>query len=267
VNNNYLMESNLETVRLEAKTDLEKVKIQAIWAGIQPGMRVADVCCGPGKTTKCLNHLVQPGGSTCGIDISEERINYANKINSMKGIEFICADIRTPLEKLGLFDFVWIRFALEYFRKDSFEIVKNLSALVKKGGILCLIDLDNNCLSHFGFPSEIENTIAKIVKRLEENHNFDPYVGRKLYSFLYDLEFKEINLSVSAHHLIFGKLNENDAFNWIQKVKIAAKFSGYNFSEYAGGYEEFSEKFVNHFANPRRFTYTPVICCRGQKPF
>ncbi|MBW2100511.1 MAG: methyltransferase type 11, partial [Deltaproteobacteria bacterium] len=42
--------------------------------------------------------------------------------------------------------------------------------------------------------------------------------------------------------------------------------SGHRFDEYEGGYEEFFEEFKRFFADPRRFTYTPVISCRGCKP-
>ncbi len=47
----YLMESDEETLRLDLKTDAKTVEKQALWAGIKPGMRVADLGFGSGKTT------------------------------------------------------------------------------------------------------------------------------------------------------------------------------------------------------------------------
>jgi len=111
-----------------------------------------------------------------------------------------------------------------------------------------------------------EETLRGIMKALETTADFDPYVGIKLYSFLYDLDYKEINASLSPHHLIFGELNEIDSFNWTKKLEVAVKKSGYQFLEYKGGYEEFFEECNRFFSDPRRFTYTPVICCRGCKP-
>ena len=58
----YLMESDEETRRLDLKTDTDTIKRQALWAGIKPGMRVADLGFGSGKTTHTLNTLLQPGG-------------------------------------------------------------------------------------------------------------------------------------------------------------------------------------------------------------
>jgi ubiquinone/menaquinone biosynthesis C-methylase UbiE len=262
----YLMENNEETLRLDLKTDGKKVENQALWAGIKPGMRVADLGFGSGKTTFYLHKLVQPNGEVVGVDIAEDRIKYAKKHYRKKGIEYICRDIRKPLADLGIFDFIWVRFVLEYYRSESFDIVKNISRILKPGGIICLIDLDYNCLNHFGLSKKLKKTLHGLTKAMEENADFDPYVGIKLYSFLYDLGYQDIDVSLSPHHLIFGKLNKVDEFNWTKKVKIAVKRLGYDFKEYKGGYEEFFEEFVRFFSDPRRFTYTPLISCRGRKP-
>jgi ubiquinone/menaquinone biosynthesis C-methylase UbiE len=264
--NEYLMESDEEALRLDIKTDGKMVEKQAIWAGIKPGMRVADICYGSGKTTSILHKLVQPGGTVIGVDGSEKRIAYAKKHYCDKGIVFEYKNILNPLDDLGMFDFVWMRFLLEYYRTNSFEIVKNIYKIVKPGGILCLIDLDYNCLSHYGIPPKLEKTLFSIMKYVEENANFDPYIGRKLYSFLYALDFQDIDISVDAHHLIFGELKDPDAFNWMKKIEVLSKKIDYKFEEYEGGYEEFFEEFKKFFADPGRFTYTPLISCRGRKP-
>ena len=262
----YLMEDKDESIRLDFKTDPETIKKQAIWAGIKPGMRIADLGCGPGKTTFHLNKLVQPNGAAVGVDISEERINYAATHYTDKGLDFILGDIRDPLENSGLFDFIWVRFVLEHYRSTAFDIVKKISTILKPGGILCLIDLDNNCLSHFGLSPRLERTIQGIIETVEKKADFDPYAGRKLYSFIFDLGFQDIDIDLEAHHLIYGKTNEIDDFNWTKKVEIAGKKSGYKFEEYKRGYEDFVDEFKTFFNNPRRFTYTPIIVCKGRKP-
>lgn len=262
----YLMESPEEVLRLDLKTDNNVTERQAVWAGLEPGMRVADIGCGSGKTTLKLHELVQPGGSSVGIDIAEQRIQYAKQHYGYAGIEFSCLDARESLEDLGLFDFVWVRFLLEYYRSNNFDMVRNISRIVKPGGVLCLIDLDHNCLSHFGLSKRMENSIFNAMKILEEKADFDPYTGRKLYSFLYDLGYEEIGVDVKGHHVIYGDLKESDAFNWMLKVEVALKKIGYKFEEFEGGYEEFLEEFKDFFANPRRFTYSPIISCRGRKP-
>ncbi len=261
----YLMEGEEEALRLDLKTDDKATAQQALWAGLKPGMRVADLGCGSGKTTFCLNKLVQPNGQSVGVDIAPQRIEYAQKNYSGDSIEFICADIREPLEHIGMFDFIWTRFVLEYYRSTSFEIVKNIIKILKPGGILCLIDLDYNCLSHFGLSERLKKTISQLICTVEEKADFDPYVGIKLYSYLYDLSFENIDVGLTPHHLIYGELNEVDAFNWTKKIEVAGKNSGYLFNEYEGGYEELFEEFKYLFYDPRRFTYSPLISCKGHK--
>jgi ubiquinone/menaquinone biosynthesis C-methylase UbiE len=262
----YLMEGDQEALRLDVKTDAKTAEKQALWAGIKPGMRVADLGCGAGKTTFHLNMLAQPKGRTIGADIAEQRIAYAKTHYNDEGIEYFIADIREPLDDLGRFDFIWVRFVLEYYLKGSFDIVKNISRSLNPGGILCLIDLDCNCLRYFGLPERLDRATAGLMKRLEKNCNFDPYVGVKLYSFLYDLGFKDIDVNLSPHNLIFGKLKENQKFNWVKKAEIAGKNSGYPFEEYGGDFDKFLEEFKIFFRDPRIFTYTPLIACRGVKP-
>jgi len=262
----YLMESDDEVTRLDLKTDNEVTGRQALWAGIQPGMRVADICCGPGKTTAKLHELVQPGGSAVGIDIAPHRVSYAQTKYGKPTLEFFCTDVRGKLDDLGTFDFVWVRFLLEYFRSSSRELVANISTLVKPGGTLCLTDLDYNCLSHFGHSPRMERTIQEIMSNLEEKADFDPYAGRKLYSYIYDLGFQDIDVMVAGHHVIFGQLNDIDAYNWLKKVEVAPLKIGYQFNGYENGYDEFLAEFREFFRNPRRFTYSPIISCRGRKP-
>jgi SAM-dependent methyltransferase len=262
----YLMEDDQEAERLDRKTDGATVEKQALWAGIKPGMRVADLGCGAGKTTFHLNKLIQPGGRAVGIDIAEQRLEYARKHYSDENIEYLAADIRKPLDDFGQFDFIYIRFVLEYYLNGSFDIVKNITRNLKPGGILCLIDLDCNCLRHFGLPDRLNHATIGVMDWLEKKCNFDPYVGVKLYSFLYDLGYTDIDVNLSAHNMFFGELKENEKLFSMQKAEIGGRNSGYPFDEYNGNFDEFLEEIKIFFNDARVFYYTPLIACRGRKP-
>jgi len=262
----YLMENRNEARRLELKTGFEDLEIQALWAGLEPGMRVLDVGCGSGKTTHYLSTLAGKHGSALGIDASEDRIQYAREHHSEKNLDFQCRDFYEAMEDLGTFDFIWVRFVLEYHRQRCFHLVSAFTDLLAPDGIICLVDLDHNSLSHFDLPSRLERAIYGGAKALEEKADFDPYCGRKLYSFLYDLQYRNIDVRLDAHHLIFGELGSIDEFNWITKIAVAGKKCGFSFDEYEGGFDEFFEECKTFFSDPRRFTYTPVLSCRGMKP-
>ena len=261
------MENEEESKRLDIKTDPEHVHKQARWCGVRPGLSILDVGCGSGKTTSILNEIAQPGGFTLGLDLSEDRISYAKEhFGKRPGIDFQVRNFTETIDDLGQFDIIWVRFVLEYFRVESLDILRNLTHNLKEDGSLCLLDLDYNCLSHYEIPDEMENTIHEFMQRLERFHNFDPYAGRKLYSYLYDLGYRKIGVNLMAHHLIYGKVKPEDEFNWIKKLEVSSKKIMDLFDKYQGGYEGFSSDFREFFHNPRRFTYTPVIMAKGMKP-
>jgi ubiquinone/menaquinone biosynthesis C-methylase UbiE len=263
----YLMESDEEAVRLDIKTDPVSLRKQALWCGVKPGMRVLDVCCGPGRTTALLHEMIQPEGIIVGIDFSEARILYAQEhYGGKKGIEFYRQDLRKPMEGLGQFDLIWVRFVLEYFRREAPDIVKRLKNCLKLGGTLCLIDLDYNCLIHHELPGSMESTLRQIMRTLDEQYNFDTFVGRKLYSFLYDTGFENIDMELMAHNLIYGEIQDKDKFNLMKKIETAGKKIGSLIESYPGGYDQFYSDFSEYLIDPRRFTYTPLLLCKGTRP-
>jgi len=262
--NNYLMESEDEAIRLDIKTDPDALRRQALWCGVKPGMRVLDCCCGSGKTTALLHDMIQPHGSIVGIDFSEQRISYAREhYGGKEGITFSLQNLCEPMDALGEFDLIWVRFVLEYFRKEAPDIVRNLKKCLKPGGTLCLIDLDYNCLTHYDIPAPLAATLQAIMASLDRHNNFDTYVGRKLYSFLYDSGFQNIEVDLMAHNLFYGEIRETDKYNWTKKMGIAAKKSKTLIEKYPGGQRQFYLDFEKYIGDPRRFSYTPLLLCKG----
>jgi ubiquinone/menaquinone biosynthesis C-methylase UbiE len=262
----YFMESEEENLRLDLKTDAAQVTDQARWAGVVPGMRVLDMGCGAGKTTHTLRQLVQPGGAVVGLDHAEQRIDYARQHYAGDDISYLCSDARADLTEAGRFDFVWIRFLLEYYERESYDIARNAFGLLNPGGTLCLIDLDHNCLGFFGGSQRLERTMRNMVFAMQKQFGFDPFVGRKLYSYLYDLGCVDIEVRMSAHHLIYGELSDTDRFNWLTKAEAAQNSPALFASDYPGGYQEFRQELVAYLEHPRRFIYTPLFVCKGKKP-
>ncbi len=261
----YLMDNKDEVKRLDMKTDPLILEKQVLWAGLAPGMAAADMGCGPGKTTWHMNRLVGSEGRVTGVDISQDRIDHARTTYPAPGIRYVRADVRKDLDALGRYDFIFMRFVLEFYKNEAAAIVKNLASLLNPGGILCLVDLDHNCLSHYGLPPELDHAIEGVMACLSEKTGFDPYAGRKLYSHLFDLDFEDIQMEVAGHHLIYGDISESEAFNWGKKLEVAAQNSGYKFEDFKDGFDGFKRASSAFFYNPRRFTYTPVICCRGKR--
>lgn len=120
-------------------------------------------------------------------------------------------------------------------------------------------------MNHYSISPRLEHTIAKLMELLQQKANFDPFVGRKLYTYLYDLGFEEIDVDLSAHNLTFGTMKSKDAFNWEIKMKVISQRLPEALSEYEGGLKQFEKDFQTYLDDPRRFSYTPIISCRGRK--
>ena len=73
-------------------------------------------------------------------------------------------------------------------------------------------------------------------------------------------------MKLKAHHLIYGIAREQDLFNWTKKLEMVLKKATSAFQQYPGGHKKFFADFIEFFHDPRRFTYTPLILCRGTKP-
>ncbi|WP_319559765.1 methyltransferase domain-containing protein [Marispirochaeta sp.] len=257
----YLMEHCGEGERLVRKTRAERVIQQALWAGLKPGMRVLDVGCGAGFTTSLLAGI---SGNAEGLDVSTDRIESARKAYPER--TFHQRDIYKALDDLGSYDFIWIRFFLEYHRRSSFDILKRISGLLAKNGILCTAELDHHSLNHYPLEERMQKTLHGLSDHLQKNADWDPYAGRKLYTHLYDIGLENIELKLDAHHLIYGTMETVQESDWLTKLNVAAGQCGYPFDEYEGGFDEFLEDAEKLLADPRRFTYTPIIICRGVKP-
>jgi ubiquinone/menaquinone biosynthesis C-methylase UbiE len=263
----YLMENPAEAFRLEVKTDPQAIRAQAEWCGVRPGLRVLDVGCGSGKTASILHDMIGPDGELIGVDLSRDRIDYARRhFGPRQGLEFHVYDFSKPFHCLGKFDLIWVQFVLEYFRKEASDIVTTLTSLLKPDGYLCLLDLDYNCMTHYELTGGMQSVIESIVKKLEVDYNFDPFVGRKLYTYLYDNRYTDIEVTVMPHGLIFGNLKSNDQFNWTVKLKVASEKANGTFSEYPGGKDAFFDDFVKFLKDPRRFSYNPLIIAKGRYP-
>ncbi|MBW2651112.1 MAG: methyltransferase domain-containing protein, partial [Deltaproteobacteria bacterium] len=235
--------------------------------GIRPGMQVLDAGCGSGITASILHDMVQPGGTIVGVDYSEDRIRYAREHYGRDGeVDFHLRDLTGDLAGIGQFDIIWVRFVLEYFRAEGLDIVKNLAGLLNPGGYLCLLDLDHNCLNHYELSPQMMKLLYRLMERLDDEYNFDAYAGRKLYSYLYDLGLEDIQADLMAHRLSYGGDDDQDIFNWGKKVEVAAARLGDLFDDYPGGRKAFSEEFERFLHDPRRFTYTAMILCKGKKP-
>src|SRR5262249_54278598 len=149
-------------------------------AGLQPGMRVADLGCGVGMVTAMLAQLVGPEGLVVCIDSSGAQLAQAREQLNGDGanVTFVQAsatDVDLPAES---FDMVYCRFLLIHL-PDPERALREMRTLLKPNGILGCEDGDlTNCGSE---PPSALNAFAALWGHLGPIKGVDYTLGRRLY--------------------------------------------------------------------------------------
>ena len=120
--------------------------------GLEPGMRVADVCCGIGGFAMQVARHMSPI-EVVGVDHAQSSLTYARHLAKefqLPGLEFIYGDAANLLLADQRFDFVACRLALQIFDQPQ-HILRELVRICRPGGRVYLL---NETFSRcFGYPN------------------------------------------------------------------------------------------------------------------
>lgn len=271
MNRSYFMEGVNEARRLKVKDRTDLTRQQLIDTGISRYMRagccVVDAGSGVGVVAEQIADLAEQSEEyphLILLDSSQERLGVADarlkKYHLKK--QFQTCD----LENTGLpdksVDYLFCRFVFEYLENP--ELVFNeFIRVMKPGGKLVIGDLDNNGITHYHLPDELQRQLNCIATELQSKCHFDFQAGRKLYSYFYESNCEYIDVHFYAHHLFFGEIEENDDFNWTVKFDRLMELQKSGDIQLDFSVSDFSKKFMEFLRSPRRFSYTPLILVEG----
>jgi ubiquinone/menaquinone biosynthesis C-methylase UbiE len=219
----YIMADDRETERLARKTERLLVRRHLAWAGLRPGESFVDFGCGSGEVAAQaarMNH----GADVVGLDEDAGRRTHAQNACQRQGlpsVRFHAAHLRGPGSSglaEGRFDHAWTRFFLEY-QPVARDVVREMARVVRPGGKLTLIDLDGNCVWHFGMPETLRAELDAIIADLAST-GFDPYAGRKLATHAAAVGLTEIREEIEPYHRIVGAPDPAAAAAWRTKLQI-----------------------------------------------
>jgi SAM-dependent methyltransferase len=149
-------------------------------AGLQRGMRVADLGCGVGMVTALLADLVGPEGHVAGIDFSGAQLAQARA--RLQGHHTPTRFLKASATATGLprasFDLVYCRFLLIHLA-DPEGALREMYGLLRPNGILVCEDGD---LTSAGSepPSALE-AFADLFGRLGPVRGVDYTLGHRLF--------------------------------------------------------------------------------------
>ncbi len=119
--------------------------------GVLPGMRVADIGCGTGETTRWLASQVGQRGEVAAVDFSADQLRVAGKrldLDGHRNVRFIEASAYATGLPKAAFDMVHCRFLLCHLERPA-DALEEMASLVKPGGWVVCTDFDVRGLQTF----------------------------------------------------------------------------------------------------------------------
>ena len=187
--------------------ELARLKMQAtvaidiereVWknAGLNPGMNVLDLACGPGFIS-CELARAAGNGTVTGVDISEELIFTAHQAKvseKVDNVSFLTGNVYDLALPKNAFDFVYARFVFQHLEKPQLA-VQNILRVLKPGGILCVLDIDDNWTS---FAPE-SAAFVKFIRKTgagQKRKGGNRLIGSQLYGILNEAGFKTVSTKI-----------------------------------------------------------------------
>ena len=268
------MESEKESERLQVKNNRDNTARQLIATGImslKKDPHLVDAGCGIGHVAEVMGDTIENRfwfSRITLLDCSEKRLSEAkSRLDGKHNAEhqYVPCDLsHIPLPSRSV-DYVFCRFVFEYL-SDPQAVFDELYRIVKPGGKLVVGDLDYNCMTHYPLDLKLEEDLFSVMRILQENRFFDPYAGRKLYSFFHRAQLNGIKVHFYAHHLFYGDLPEADEFNWLAKIEQMMEYQRNGTIRFEFDLGGFKKKFLEFLKSPGRFSYTPLILVEGRRP-
>jgi len=258
---NYLMEDPREAARLAEKVRPDEWVDRYFATYLSAVGSLLDVGCGPGVMLTAISRRF-PGIALTGLDGSDRRLAVARDNLSGTAARLLHASAtEIPLESNSV-DMVVCRLLLEYL-DDREQAIAEMVRVVNPGGRVVLQDLDGQIVWHWPIDVGLKQQVERVLAHLQKS-GFDPFVGRKLFSFAYAAGLSQIEVRVDPYHLIYGRVDEHTYRLWELKLDIllpvAAEALG---CESAA--QGLKKQFLDYLCRDDSLTYSTIFTVTGIK--
>jgi ubiquinone/menaquinone biosynthesis C-methylase UbiE len=106
--------------------------------------KILDMCCGTGGTTFAIARKAPPDCKIIGMDLSSGQIRVAENKRQFGNVEFMEGDVGRTTFQEGLFDKVFIAFALHEMDRDArLQVLSEARRVLRSGGRVIILEMDN----------------------------------------------------------------------------------------------------------------------------
>lgn len=192
---------NDELSRLEKRTTfrIEQFENTLSSLRLKKGEKILEIGSGTGFRANLLANTFKSAHITA-VDISKDMTAYsASKYSSVANLTFLNLDIETFLKKnSGEFSLIYFRLVAQHVG-DALKLIRMCHSSLKSGGHLIVEDVDRQLMVFEPSTDEWDAIYMKAIKA-HRNKGGDPFIGRKLASYITRAGFNKIANRSYLHH-------------------------------------------------------------------
>ncbi|TWT13188.1 class I SAM-dependent methyltransferase [Planomicrobium sp. CPCC 101079] len=200
-NANIGLSAEVQRLKVQVMMGWEKEFRNLQWFGLQNGMHILEVGCGPGFATEQLAQRL-PDSQITGLDLDEDLLKQAEELMKEKGrenVNFVQASVFDTGLSDNSYDFVVARMLFLHLHNPE-EAAFELHRVLKPGGKLTIIDIDAGIFGIIQPDIEGFQSITRKLTEMQSNAGGNRLVGRSLPRLLRKTGFTEIELETVAVH-------------------------------------------------------------------
>lgn len=183
-------------------------------AGVQPGMRVLDVGCGPGDVSFVAARLVGSTGTVLGVDASSDVVELARARAAERGLSTVKFE-QTTIANIAVdeVDAVIGRLILMHL-PDPISTLRQFAGLVRPGGLIAFCEFDIGAARSIP-ESPLSRALVDAIARVFQGAGLDPAFGAALHTL-----FRRAGLGVPQLTIAAPVGTANDTEVWAYAVEV-----------------------------------------------
>ncbi|WP_152396931.1 class I SAM-dependent methyltransferase [Paenibacillus guangzhouensis] len=198
------IEAEVNRLKTQAQMGWEKEFRNLQWYGLQDGMKVLEVACGPGfMTEKLVENL--PNSQITAIDIDQGLLDRAKgRLEHVpaKRVQFVQASAYQMDLPENEFDFAIARLLFLHLH-DPLQAAQEIMRVLKPGGKLVIIDIDDGIFGAIEPEMEILPLILKKIAESQAANGGNRHIGRSLPRLLASAGYQHIDMDAVIQHSDF----------------------------------------------------------------